>query len=91
MKENLRFVFTERFTESYKKLDNASQKAIQKALRFLSSDRHHPSLRTKKMEGTDFIFEASASMSVRITFHYAQPDTIILRNCGYHDRALGKP
>lgn len=80
-----------RFDENFAGLDAISQKAIKKALRFLAHDWHHPSLRTKKMEGRDYIFEASANMDIRITFQFEKPDTIILRNCGRHDRTLNNP
>jgi mRNA-degrading endonuclease RelE of RelBE toxin-antitoxin system len=88
---SLKFVFTERFQENFTKLDEQSQKAIQKAIRHMSHDIKHPSLRAKKMEGTDYIFEASANMDIRITFHYEKPDRLILRNCGHHDRTLNNP
>jgi mRNA interferase RelE/StbE len=88
---SLKFIFTERFQENFKKLDEPSQKAIQKAIRFMNQDMKHPSLRAKKMEGTDYIFEVSANMDIRITFHYEKPDRLILRNCGHHDRTLNHP
>ncbi|RYG71262.1 cytotoxin [Lentibacillus cibarius] len=80
-----------RFDKNFAALDGQSQKAIKKALRFLAHDWHHPSLRTKKMEGWDYIFEASANMDIRLTFHFEKPDTIVLRNCGHHDRTLKNP
>lgn len=80
-----------RFDENFTALDAQSQMAIKKALRFLAHDWRHPSLRTKKMEGREYIFEASANMDIRITFHFEKPDTIVLRNCGYHDRTLKNP
>lgn len=82
---------TERFDKSIINLDPKSQKAVVKALRLLLDNPHHPSFRTKKMEGNDHIFEASANMDIRITFHYEKPDTIVLRNCGHHDETLSKP
>jgi mRNA interferase RelE/StbE len=88
-------MFTLRLTDNFKEklvgLDSQSQKAIRKALRFLQNNPKHPSLRTKKMEGHDYIFEASANMDIRMTFHFEKPDTIVLRNCGHHDEALGNP
>lgn len=87
----LLFIFTERFQDNFIKLDPQSQKAVEKALRLMSKDIRHPFLRTKKLEGTDYIFEASANMDLRITFHYEKPDRIVLRNCGHHDRTLGNP
>lgn len=82
---------TPRFDDNFAALDKQSQKAIKKALAFLAHDRKHPSLRVKKMEGWDYIFEASANMDIRITYHWEKPDTIVLRNCGRHDRTLKNP
>ncbi len=82
---------TDNFIEKLGQLDYQSQKAVKKALQFLMLDTRHPFLRTKKMEGHDYIFEASANMDIRITFHYEKPDTIVIRNCGHHDEALRNP
>lgn len=87
----MKFGYNRRFVKSYARLDKQSQKAIDKALVLLLEDFSHPSLRTKKMEGRDYIFEASANMDIRITFHFEKPDTIVLRNCGHHDRTLKNP
>lgn len=87
----MEFRRTPRFNSNYANLDAQSQKAIKKALKFLIHDLYYPSLRTKKMQGHEGIFEASANMDVRITFHFEKPDTIVLRNCGHHDRTLNNP
>ena len=87
----MQFRRTPRFNDNYAKLDADSQKTIKKALRFLIHDFQYPSLRTKKMQGYERIFEASANMDIRITFHFEKPDTIVLRNCGHHDRTLNNP
>ncbi|MBM7647031.1 mRNA-degrading endonuclease YafQ of YafQ-DinJ toxin-antitoxin module [Scopulibacillus daqui] len=87
----MNFRRTDRFNENFAALDAKSQKAIKKAIAFLAHDPRHPSLRTKKMEGWDYIFEASANMDIRLTFHFEKPDTIVLRNCGHHDRTLRNP
>jgi len=44
----------------------------------------YPSLRVKKMQGLDDVWEASVTMSYRITFQRAG-DTLILRRIGTHD------
>jgi mRNA interferase RelE/StbE len=78
---NLRL--TDNFKEKLAGLDSQSRKVIQGALKKMLQNPRHPSLRTKKMEGHDGIFEASANMDLRMTFHYEKPDTIVLRNCGH--------
>jgi mRNA interferase RelE/StbE len=82
---------TDHFKDQLIHLDSHSQKAIRKALQFLQNNPRHPSLRTKKMEGHPYIFEARANMDIRITFHFEKPDILVLRNCGHHDETLGNP
>ncbi|WP_027357571.1 type II toxin-antitoxin system RelE/ParE family toxin [Desulfofundulus thermocisternus] len=84
------FQRTERFKRAYKKLDENQRCAIKKALRLMSDNINHPSLRVKRVQGTKDIWEASATISLRITFSW-KGDTIILRNCGEHDKTLKKP
>lgn len=61
---------------------------VEKFLRLIADNPRHPSLRVKKIQGTDDIFEASVNMAVRVTFQYVKPDTIYLRNIGEHDMTL---
>jgi len=85
--------FTKPFVRRYKKLDFQSQKAIIKSLEKLKVDYTHPSLRVKKMKGyrNPDVWEVSATMDLRITFHYDNSNVIVLRNCGHHDRTLNNP
>lgn len=76
----MRFERTERFKRMYKKLDAQQQELVKKALKLMATDMQHPSLRIKRMQGTKSIWEASGSMTLRITFLW-QEDLIILRNC----------
>ncbi len=81
---------TERFKRSYKKLDPQKQKLVQKALGQMAVELRHPSLQVKRIQGTGGIWEARASISLRLTFEI-QRDTIILRNVGEHDETLKRP
>jgi mRNA-degrading endonuclease YafQ of YafQ-DinJ toxin-antitoxin module len=58
---------------------------VENFLRMIADNPRPPSLRVKKIQGTETIFEASVNMSVRATFQYIKPDTIYLRNIGEHD------
>jgi mRNA interferase RelE/StbE len=80
-----------RFDKSFKKLDHESQTIIRKAIALMYHDLKHPSLRFKKMQGTEYIFEISGNMDLRITFHFEKPETAVLRNCGHHDKTLKNP
>jgi len=84
------FIFTERFKKSYKKLSDEEQKTLQKKLDLMSLNPHHPSLRTKKVQGTDNIFECSINMAIRMTWQY-DGDSILLRVIGDHDAVLKNP
>lgn len=61
---------------------------LDKFLLLIESNPQHSSLRTKKIQGTDEIFEASITMGIRVTFQYIKPNTIYLRNVGEHDITL---
>ncbi|MDP9729346.1 cytotoxin (plasmid) [Alicyclobacillus sp. TC] len=84
-------VYSERFLENFKKLDMESQLVIRSAIRQLAKEPRHPSLRTKRIQGTKSVWEASANMDLRITWQYKEQGVILVRNCGHHDRTLRNP
>lgn len=58
-----------RFDRAYKKLPPDVQKQFQQKLALLvSSNLMHPSLRVKRIKGTEGIWEASIDMAHRFTF-----------------------
>lgn len=61
---------------------------VEKFFQLVEENPQHPSLRTKKIQGTNSVFEASLNMAIRVTFEYVKPDTIYLRNVGEHDITL---
>lgn len=81
---------TERFKAAYRELTPPNQQQARKAIRLLRENSRHPGLRVKKIKGTEDIWEARASRSMRITFE-VRGDLIILRNIGEHDETLAKP
>lgn len=79
-----------RFDRAYKKLpQNVRGQFKEKIKLMVKSDFTHPSLRIKKIQGTDFIWEASINMNHRFTFEKIE-NGIKLRAIGKHD-ILGKP
>lgn len=86
----MEFLFAARFKKSYKKLEENDQKAIKKKLVLMSRNPHHPSLRTKMVQGTDGIFECSITMSMRMSWEY-EGESILLRGVGDHDEVLKNP
>lgn len=86
----MHFIRTERFKRAYRKLEPTEQELVKKALRQLAADRSHPSLRIKRVQGTDGIWEMRAGRDIRITFEISD-DAYMLRNVGHHDATLRKP
>jgi mRNA-degrading endonuclease RelE of RelBE toxin-antitoxin system len=84
-----KFVWLPRFRQDYKKLSPQFQKRINQALLPMERDLKRPSLETKKLKGTNSIWEARASKSLRITFNL-NGKLIILRTVGEH-KILNRP
>ena len=81
---------TERFKRAWRHLTREEKVSARKAIGNLAADMSYPALRVKKIRGTDSIWEARASHSLRMTFQ-VEGDTAILRNIGYHDETLTRP
>jgi mRNA interferase RelE/StbE len=86
----MRFQFTRRFERRYALLTEEDAERVRKSLRLLAENPRHPSLRTKKIKGTDGVWEVRAGLSIRLTFE-RRDDLIVLRNVGPHDAAFKKP
>jgi mRNA interferase RelE/StbE len=86
----MRITRTEKFVKSWKGLNKAQKALARKAIENLIRDIRYPALRVKKVKGKENIWEARASLSLRITFQI-EGDMIILRNIGQHDETLGRP
>jgi mRNA-degrading endonuclease RelE of RelBE toxin-antitoxin system len=86
----MRIARTARFKKAWEQLSEEEKKLAKKAVRNLAVDMGYPGLRVKRIKGTDGIWEARGSRSLRLTFE-VHGDTIVLRNIGRHDEALGRP
>ena len=82
--------FTRRFIHAYEQLRPEEQQAILQAVDRVQSDRDHPSLRAKKIQGRLDIWEVRASRDLRLTCQFAA-DHIVFRVCGHHDEVLRRP
>jgi len=91
MANKFKTAYSERFLENFGKLDPESQFVIREAIKQLSEDPRHPSLRTKRVQGTKSAWEASGNMDLRITWQYDGSGVILVRNCGHHDRTFRNP
>jgi len=79
------FTYTNRFQKHFKKLTSQEKNQIMKKLDLLSENPSHPSLRTKRIQGTDDLFESSVNMDIRIIWYYEGDIMIILVDVGHHD------
>ena len=86
----MHLAYTNRFRNAYAALDDRGADRVRKALEHLAANLRHPGLRVRKMQGTERIWEARASDSIRITFE-TDEGRILLRNVGAHDATLKKP
>lgn len=77
--------FTDRFQKHYKDLNEAEKKQLRNKLNILSENPMHPSLRTKRIQGTEDLFECSVNMDIRIIWFYEGDTMIILVDVGHHD------
>jgi len=86
----VRWQYTDRFQRAHNALQDADARRVENAITLLAGDLRYPGLRVKKVQGTEEISEARASLSLRITFEI-HGDLIVLRNVGLHDDVLRKP
>jgi len=85
---------TARFDRAFKKLPHNIQALVEDKLYQFEDDWQNPSLRVKRIQGTDRIWEASVNMSIRFTFEWAEENGVnicLLRNIGDHDHCLRPP
>jgi mRNA-degrading endonuclease RelE of RelBE toxin-antitoxin system len=78
------------FKKAYQKLPEQIKAKIAKQLELMSSNFRHPSLHTKRIQGTDGIWEVRVDYSYRMSFEFID-ETIYLRVVGNHDDVLKKP
>ena len=80
-----KITYTKSFKKHYKKLSDNEKKQTKKKLSFFIDNPTHPSLRTKKIKGTDGLWESSVNMDIRIIWYYEDNEMIILLDIGHHD------
>ncbi len=86
----MRIARTAKFKNAWGQLTKEEKTLARKAITNLLVNIRYPSLRAKKIQGAEDIWEARVSRSVRLTFQILG-DTIVLRNIGHHDETLGRP
>ena len=79
------FTFTPRFQKSFKKLTDQEKKQLHNVPPLRAENPSHPSLRTRRIQGTGDLFECRVNMDIRIIWFYEGDKMIILLDVGHHD------
>lgn len=79
----MKLYLTKSFEKDYKKLSVQIQKQLDKQLILLLENIKYPSLRIKKIEGYQKIWEGRINQGCRFTFQI-EDDTYIIRRAGPH-------
>jgi len=81
---NKAIVFSHPFEKAFARLPIQIREAVYEKLELFAQNPGHPSLRVKKIKGTDSVWEMSITMNYRLTFEF-KPEEIFLRRIGTHD------
>ena len=80
--------YTKEFEKDLKKLSPKEQNMVMVKLKLLVQEPFYPSLRTKKVQGLDNVFEMSVNMDIRILWKYEEGIIILLLDVGHHKDIL---
>jgi mRNA-degrading endonuclease YafQ of YafQ-DinJ toxin-antitoxin module len=79
------FTFSQRFQKNFMALTAQEKKQLKNKLKLIAQSPIHPSLRTKRIQGTDRLYESSINMDIRVIWYSEDNATIILADVGHHD------
>src|SRR5690606_33580588 len=74
-----------RFKKSFSKLHVQEKKIFYNKLSLFIENHRHPSLRTKKIKGSEILYESSINISIRVIWTYKNEKLIFMIDIGYHD------
>ena len=77
--------YSDRFKKHYKKLTAQEKEQFKRKLRIFVSNPYHPSLRTKRIQGADMLFEFSVNMDIRVVWYYEADTLVAFIDIGHHD------
>jgi mRNA-degrading endonuclease RelE of RelBE toxin-antitoxin system len=78
-------LFSSKFKKSFSKLELKEKKLFYNKLSLFIENHRHPSLRTKKIKGSEILFESSINMSIRVIWTYEGDHLILMLDIGHHD------
>jgi len=76
---------TKKFWRAFEKLTVTEQDLVMDKIKLLEDNPFHPSLRSKKLNGSSGHYESSVNMDIRIIWQYEDGRIILLLNIGHHD------
>ena len=82
---SFQFAYTKRFQKHFAFLTEKEKNQVKRKVILLKENPLHPSLRTKRIQGTKDLFECSVNMSIRIIWYYEGNKMMILIDVGHHD------
>ena len=80
---------TKQFVKRYGKLTSEERGQVDDKLRILADNPWHPSLRTKRIQGTGE-FEVSVNMDIRMAITFEGDKIIIMLDVDHHDKLLNR-
>lgn len=80
-----RITYTPRFEKNFKKLSDKERAQFKKELKIFVENPFHPSLRTKRIQGTEDLFEFSVNMDIRVIWYYENDEIVMIVDIGHHD------
>jgi len=86
----MNLIISPHFQKKVSQFPQDLKELIQAKLELFFDNPKHPSFHSKKIQGTEDIFESRINSDIRFTWEYFD-DGIILRNIGYHDPTLKNP
>ena len=78
-------LFSSRFKKSFSKLQDQEKRMFYKKLTIYVENHTHPTLRTKKIRGSQILFESSINMSIRVIWIYKNDNLILMLDIVHHD------
>ncbi|MEZ0537023.1 type II toxin-antitoxin system YafQ family toxin [Caldicellulosiruptoraceae bacterium PP1] len=82
---NYKIEITTHFEKQLKRLNKNEQKIVYNKLNLLINNPFHPSLRTKKVQGLENVFECRINMDIRLLWQYKNNNIILLLTIGHHN------
>lgn len=73
-----KITYSKDFKKHYEKLSEIEKKQTKKKIKFFVENPTHSSLRTKKIQDIDDIWESSINMDIRIIWFYENDELIFL-------------